>query len=220
MKNDKTSYSKDKNKKVRKIKFEAFPGDLKNKQTKEIRINKKKLFLIVLIILIFLTLLISSSFLNKMILDYNDKAISKISENKNSDIKNYQNILFKELGYDASKKEKKVLDGNTYDVEYAYHENTDNLYDTISIYYDDSKNIYYLTCNLIYEIASKDTKVISNDINELINNFINVNITEDMIDKLIYDKNYYDNISDFNFSMSLNETSNDDYYMITITFKK
>lgn len=107
MKNDKTSYSKDKNKKVRKIKFEAFPGDLKNKQTKEIRINKKKLFLIVLIILIFLTLLISSSFLNKMILDYNDKAISKISENKNSDIKNYQNILFKELGYDASKKEKK-----------------------------------------------------------------------------------------------------------------
>lgn len=220
MKNDKTSYSKDKNKKVRKIKFEAFPGDLKNKQTKEIRINKKKLFLIVLIILIFLTLLISSSFLNKMILDYNDKAISKISENKNSDIKNYQNILFKELGYDASKKEKKVLDGNTYDVEYAYHENTDNLYDTISIYYDDSKNIYYLTCNLIYEIASKDTKVISNDINKLINNFINVNITEDMIDKLIYDKNYYDNISDFNFSMSLNETSNDDYYMITITFKK
>lgn len=220
MKNDKTSYSKDKNKKVRKIKFEAFPGDLKNKQTKEIRINKKKLFLIVLIILIFLTLLISSSFLNKMILDYNDKAISKISENKNSDIKNYQNILFKELGYDASKKEKKVFDGNTYDVEYAYHENTDNLYDTISIYYDDSKNIYYLTCNLIYEIASKDTKVISNDINELINNFINVNITEDMIDKLIYDKNYYDNISDFNFSMSLNETSNDDYYMITITFKK
>ena len=220
MKNDKTYYSKDKNKKVRKIKFEAFPGDLKNKQTKEIRINKKKLFLIVLIILIFLILLISSSFLNKMILDYNDKAISKISENKNSDIKNYQNILFKELGYDASKKEKKVLDGNTYDVEYAYHENTDNLYDTISIYYDDSKNIYYLTCNLIYEIASKETKVISNDINKLINNFINVNITEDMIDKLIYDKNYYDNISDFNFSMSLNETSNDDYYMITITFKK
>lgn len=220
MKNDKTSYSKDENKKVSKIKFEAFPGDLKNKQINKIKINKKKIILIILIILIFLTLLISSSFLNKMILDYNDKASSKISENKKSDNKNYQNLLFKKLGYDASKKEKKVLDGNTYDVEYAYHENTDNLYDTISIYYDDSKNIHYLTCNLIYEIASKDTKVISNDINKLINNFINVNITEDIINILINDKNYHDNISDFDFSMSLNETSNDDYYMITITFKK
>ena len=220
MKDEKTSYSKQENKKVSKIKFEEFPGNKENNKTYKENANKKKMVITIFIIFILFALFIGSSFLNKMILDYNDNATSKFSENKKSNISNYQNVIFKKLGYDASTREKKKLNGKTYDVEYAYRKNSNNLYDTISIYYDDSKNIYYLTCNLIYEIASKDTKVISNDINKLINNFINVNITEDMIDKLIYDKNYYDNISDFNFSMSLNETSNDDYYMITVTFKK
>ena len=155
-----------------------------------------------------------------MILDYNDNATSKFSENKKSNISNYQNVIFKKLGYDASTREKKKLNEKTYDVEYAYRKNSNNLYDTISIYYDDEKNIHYLTANIIYKNSNKDSKTILVDINKLISNFININIKEDMLEKLIKNKNYHNSISDFNFSMSLNETSNDDYYMITITFKK
>lgn len=220
MKDEKTSYSKQENKKVSKIKFEEFPGNKENNKTYKENANKKKMVITIFIIFILFALFIGSSFLNKMILDYNDNATSKFSENKKSNISNYQNVIFKKLGYDASTREKKKLNGKIYDVEYAYRENSNNLYDTISIYYDDEKNIHYLTANIIYKNSNKDSKTILVDINKLISNFININIKEDMLEKLIKNKNYHNSISDFDFIMSLNETSIDDYYMITITFKK
>lgn len=225
MKNVETSYSKKENKKASKIKFEKFPGDSRKSISKILIEKPKKIVWSILIIAIFIILLVSSSFLNKKILDENDDTLYKLvnrydGKYANISAKN-RGVLFKEIGFDVSKEEQRKLNDNVYDSTYAYHkhENADDVYDTISVYYDNS-SVYYVMINLVYEKTELDYKKIGKNINNLLSNFMNVKIDNTCIEKLKKQGYYYKDSAGLKVSMYLNDNKTNDYGIITIIMQR
>lgn len=226
MKNVETSYSKKENKKNGKIKFEKFPGDTK-KEINPIRVEKtKKVSWVYIIIIIYIILLIASGFLNKKILDENDDTDYKLvncydGKYANISSKN-RGVLFKEIGFDVSKEEERKLNDETYASTYAYrkHEISDDVYDTISVYYDKDNSVYYVTANLVYETLELNYKTIGKSINNLLNNFMDVKIDNEVIDRLIEQGYYYDDKAGFKTSMYLNDSKIEGYKVIAIVMQR
>lgn len=226
MRKAETSYLKKENKKASKIKFEKFPGDSRKSISKILIEKPKKIVWSILIITIFIILLVSSSFLNKKILDENDNALYKLVnryDGKYASIsaKN-RGVLFKEIGFDVSKEEQRKLNDDVYDSTYAYrrYEDADDVYDTISVYYDDSSRVYYVTANLAYEKTELDYKKIGKNINNLLSNFMNVKIDNECIKNLKKQGCYYKNNVGPKVSMYLNDGKTNDYGLITIIMQR
>ncbi len=226
MKDKKASYLKKENKKVGKIKFEKFPGDNKAKIVNITMSKPRKIIIIILTIIILLILLIGSSFLNKKILDDKGSGNYHLVNKFNGDYANIKasdrSVLFKEIGFDVSKEENRVLNDKTYVVTYAYHKHDqkDVVYDTISVYYDDRNYVYYVSLTLSYEDVRNNLNVISNDVNNLLNNFVKIKVKENMIEELIKDGYYYDDESSIEISMALNDVTNADYDLINVTIQR
>lgn len=226
MKNMKTSYSKKENKKVSKIKFEKFPGDNKNKVVK-ISVSKRgKIMWIVIIIMILLVLLVGSSFLNKKIIDEkgtgNYHLVNKFNGKYAKIKKSNRNVLFKEIGFDVSKEENRNLNDKSYITTYAYRkkDGKDTIYDSISVYYDDDDYVYYLSLTLSYDDVKVNLDDIYGDVNKLLNNFVKINLKRDMFEELAKDGYYYDNSSNLEFSMALNDVTNADYDLINVVVQR
>lgn len=226
MKNVETSYSKKENKRASKIKFERFPGDSRKGISKILIEKPKKIIWSILIITIFTILLVSSSFLNKKILDENDDTLYKLVNRYDGKYANISSknrgVLFKEIGFDVSKEEQRKLNDDVYDSTYAYHkhESLEDAYDTISVYYYDDGSVYYVTVNLVYEKSELDYKKIGKNINNLLSNFMNVKIDNEVIKNLKKQGYYYKDNAGPKISMYLNDSKTNDFGIITIIMQR
>ncbi len=226
MSNIQTSYLKKESKRVSKIKFEKFPGDSNKKRNKILAKKVKKILLFMVVILMFFILLVGSSFLNKKILDNNIELHYKLVNSFNGKYANIKtsdrSLLFKEIGFDASKEEIRNLNNKKYNATYAYHkiDKFEDVYDKICVYYDKNNDVYYISVNLIYENSFLTSSRIVNDINNLLNNFIDINVSKDSLLELINNNYYYNDSSGLKFSMYLSDFFEEGYSSINIIIER
>lgn len=214
MKKDYTSQKKD-NEEL-KIKFEEFPGDVKkNKET------KKKVILISIIVLIILGLFIFSSWFNEILLYGEDDNYYKTINHFDGDYAvisdDKKESLFKKIGFDSALKRLEQKDGKTYETTYALRKtNSDNLQDSISVYYNDEK-VFYITMNLFYLKNEFSISDVVNDCNSIINNFVNINTTRKMISEVQNEGFYYFTDDDTNIKATYMIKEIKDNYVLIVS---
>ena len=210
--NNKTSYSNQENKKVNEIKFEEFPGDLKARNKKNEIIKFKKVIYVTILVIILAFLFVGSSFLNQKILDKNNisyyKLVNKFSGKYALIEPKERSIIYKDIGFDVSKEEQRKLNDQVYNATYAYHkkENTSDVFDTISVYYDHKDVVYYVNANLIYDKTKFNLRDNKKNIINLLNNFMNVKLDDNYILSLEKKGFYYFDKSSPKVSIYLNES--------------
>lgn len=200
------------------IYFDAFPG--KTYHEKKDRNKSKRMALIISLIIILIILLLASSAFNVWYLMYGDNSYKMVNEYSGDYAKipsSKRSELFKRIGFDESNEEVKSNDKESYITTYAYKNHGDNLTDYINVYYDDNNKVNYITLNLIYEKNDFTITSVSEDCNNILKNFMNVNTKEKYIETMLEDGYYYviDEKTKINISYELVYESNE-FYVLTI----
>lgn len=227
MKRINTSLKK-KNKEDLKIIFEPFPGIDNENLTKNKNRKKKNILLLIFVIIVLVLLFVFSSVLNMKFLYKNDQGSKYNVENKFNS--NYATIkrekreaLFKKIGFDYSKNKVENLKDTKYDVTYAYKTlpGYGNLTDSINVFYDKKGAVKYIMLNLVYKVNQLDISKIALDCNNVLNNFIKTDTTEEDIKKVLNDGYYYLNDDKVGVGLFYRMTrQNEKYYNLIITIEK
>lgn len=188
--NDKTSLNENKN--VGKIKFEEFPGDNKtkivskeNKKEKPIK-QKKELYTFLIISALVILLSFLASFLNIRMLngDFGDYKLYNKFNGKYAKISSRnKNNLFKKIGFKEYSNEVMKKDGISYNASYAYNviNEEKDIKDYIIVYYDNKNNVKYVEVKLNFNDDEFYLDNVYKDSNNLINNFIKIDLNKDRI---------------------------------------
>ena len=230
MKNDETSYFKKENKRDAKIKFEEFPGNRKHANLFKIELdNSKKIAMAIYAVLVFILLLLFSSWLNVKLTGPKESKIKYRLVNKYdgtyATIKRAdRNKLFKEIGFDNATEEVKNKDYRNYVTTYAYKREYKDILqsDTISVYYDDNDEVTYVNMSLVYKAKDFKSDKITDDSNTILRNFANVNISQGAIE-IVMEKEYYylnDSSTKSGITYMVNSFDRDKYYVLTIIVER
>lgn len=230
MKNDETSYFEKENKKVAKIKFEDFPGERKSFNFFKTELDSsKKIAMAIYAALVFVLLLLLSSWLNvkvtspgevkvkyKLVNKY-DGAYAKIKRDD-------RNKLFKEIGFDNAIEENKNKDYRNYVTTYAYKREYKDIMqsDTISVYYDDNDEVSYINMSLVYKAKDFKSNKVTDDSNTILKNFANVNLSQGAIEVVMEKEYYYLNDANTRSGITymVNSFERNKYYVLTVIVEK
>lgn len=206
---------KDKNK----ISFEKFPGKPYETPKKDKKgINYVRLFIIVLILII---MLIGSGFLNVWYLNKDVvngyKTVNVFDGNvaviNNDEVKQ----LFSEIGFDGYSRETVLMNNTKYDTTYAYKKHDGNLTDWVSVYYDEQRQVRYLSLSLTYLKKDFTKSGMQDDCNAILQNFLRVKTDASSIDNLmLYDYFFIKNEYGIEVSYEVTYESNEIYIMTII----
>lgn len=185
-----------------KIIFEDFPGNKKDKLDLKrifykLKINKWIVYLIIVIFMFLISSILNVIYLNTSLND-KYKLVDKTKENYAAITEKQRKTLFYDIGFKSVNHGIKLLDSNYYEAtEASSSRKIDGYNDKIVVYYDINNKVKVINFDLIFE----DVKYAYKNINAVLKNFVNVNITKNIINEIVSEeKNYFDEYNNVYFN--------------------